>query len=370
MSLRIATFNVENLMNRFDFSGFRNQLLQDRALSLFQIENEADYRHLERARMISHTDDARQLSALAIAAARADVICLQEVENIEALRAFEYGYLFKMVGHGYREKYLAKGNDMRGIEVAIMFRTETAFGEPIEFVSMQSHAHVTFEELGLYDDALAAVGEKPHDRVFRRDCVEVDLKVAGRPVTIYLVHFKSMGGARNGLPGRESTMPVRMAEAAAVRAIIEARFGPKAAQKRWAICGDLNDYRERIVVEGGIEGDWTFTPVAEDIRTSLDLLTEGDFCENVAERLPPLERWTLYHTRGPQERHLCQLDYVLVSGGWAQKNATRLPQIITKGQPWRTPFPPGQSPDRWPRIGWDRPKASDHCPVVMELDVL
>jgi exonuclease III len=132
----------------------------------------------------------------------------------------------------------------------------------------------------------------------------------------------------------------------------------------------LNDYRERIVVEGGIEGDWTFTPVTEDIRTSLDVLTEGGFCENVAERLPPLERWTLYHTRGPQERHLCQLDYVLVSGGWAQKNATRLPQIITRGQPWRTPFPPGQSPERWPRIGWDRPKASDHCPVVMELDVL
>ncbi len=30
MSLRIATFNVENLMNRFDFSGFRNELRQDR----------------------------------------------------------------------------------------------------------------------------------------------------------------------------------------------------------------------------------------------------------------------------------------------------------------------------------------------------
>ena len=22
---------------------------------------------------------------------------------------------------------------------------------------------------------------------------------------------------------------------------------------------------------------------------------------------------------------------------------------------------------RYPRIGWDRPKASDHCPVVMDL---
>ena len=34
MSLRLATFNVENLMNRFDYSGYRNQLQQDRTLAL------------------------------------------------------------------------------------------------------------------------------------------------------------------------------------------------------------------------------------------------------------------------------------------------------------------------------------------------
>ena len=32
MALRIATFNAENLMQRFDFSGYRNELRRDRTI--------------------------------------------------------------------------------------------------------------------------------------------------------------------------------------------------------------------------------------------------------------------------------------------------------------------------------------------------
>jgi predicted extracellular nuclease len=368
MSLRIATFNVENLMHRFDFSGFRNQLNQDRTLSLFEIKDEAEYRLLEQARMIAHTDDTRQLTALAIAETRSDIICLQEVDDVEALRAFEYGYLFKMVGEGYRNKYSSTGNDIRGIDVAVMMREETRQGEPIEFVRMTSHAHLTYEELGLHTPELEELGNKAFERIFRRDCLEIDVKVGGRPLTIYSVHFKSMGSPRNGLSGRDATMPVRIAEAKAVRHIIEARFGREhAAGKRWMICGDLNDYRERVII-GGDDPAYTFDPIQE-AHSSVDVLLADGFCENLVARRPAIDRWTLYHTRGPQERHLCQIDYLLASPALAKVNAAAVPDIVRRGQPWRTPFPPGQAVDRYPRTGWDRPKASDHCPVAVTLDI-
>ncbi|MGP2493126.1 endonuclease/exonuclease/phosphatase family protein [Mesorhizobium sp. PUT5] len=370
MSLRLATFNVENLMNRFDFSGFRNQLNEDRTLALFDIRTEAEYRMLEQARAISHSDDTRQLTALAVAATRADVICLQEVDNIEALKAFEYGYLFKMIGEGYRQKYTTAGNDSRGIDVAVMMRAETMHGQPIEFVRMTSHAYVTFEQFGLFTPELAALGHEPNERIFRRDCLEVDLTIGGVPLTLYLVHFKSMGPPRNGLDGRAATMPLRMAEASAVRRIVESRFGrDHAASKRWAICGDMNDYRQRVKIDGDAYSGYRFE-VADEDRSCLDVLLADGFCENVVERRPEIDRWTLYHTRGPQERHLCQLDYILLSPALASRNLAAVPDIVRKGQPWRTPFPPGQEVERFPRAGWDRPKASDHCPVAITLDLV
>ncbi|MBW3095861.1 endonuclease/exonuclease/phosphatase family protein [Pseudohoeflea coraliihabitans] len=368
MALRIASFNAENLLSRFDFSGFRNDLRRDRAVQLYDIGKEAVYQQVEMARTISLTDDTRQLTALAIADCFADILCLQEVESLDTLHAFEYGYLFKMAGAGYRQKYLVEGNDGRGIDVAILMREETAQGEPIVFERLQSHAHLTYEMLDLWDPVLADRA-RPGDRIFKRDCLEVDVRVGGKPFTFFLVHFKSMGPGRNGTPGREWTMPVRQAEARAVRHIISERFGGKTANKRFAICGDLNDYREKVVIEGDRRNGFTFEPRREEV-SALDLLLDDGFVVNPVERRAVLDRWTLYHTRGPEERHLCQLDYVLLSPRLAQTSGKAVPEIIRAGQPYRTIFPPGQALERYPRTGWDRPKASDHCPVVVEVPVI
>lgn len=370
MTLRIATFNAENLMHRFDFSGWKNAKYRDRTLHMLDVKDEKHFKALEEARVVAHSDDTLQLTALAVADCRADIICMQEVENLEALDAFEYGHLFKMAGQGYRHKYLIEGNDTRGIDVCVMMRDETASGESIEFVSMKSHAKLTYKDLGIHNKALAETGNELNERIFRRDCLEIDVKIGGRALTIYTVHFKSMGGGnKKEIDGRTWTMPVREAEAKAVRMIIEKRFGKgKTANKRWVICGDLNDYRSRVVVKGDRHAGFAFQHDTEQ-KSGFDPLIENGFSTNLIERRNLTDQWTLYHSRGESEQHLCQLDYILASPALADKNPKAIPEIIRNGQPYRTLFPEEQKVERYPRIGWDRPKASDHCPVVVELTV-
>ena len=96
---------------------------------------------------------------------------------MEALQAFEYGYLFKMVGNGYRQRYLIEGNDKRGIDVAVLMREHTRDGQKIECVDVRSHAAVTYRDFDLYIPELAPL--MPDDRVFKRDCLELDLRIGG-----------------------------------------------------------------------------------------------------------------------------------------------------------------------------------------------
>jgi len=380
MSVRIATFNVENLMQRFDFSGWRKEMAREHPKAGPGLRAQSHAQKLEQARLVAHADDARQMTALAIADTHADIVCLQEVENLQALEEFERDYVSGMTGLSYPEQVLIEGNDTRGIDVALMARRSTSTGESIEIGQVISHGMKSFERLGVYNTRLAKMGIEAKDRVFRRDCLEVNLRIGGKPVTLFVCHFKSMGPFRNGMTGREYTMPVRQAEAQSVRNIIEDKFGgARAARMRWLICGDLNDYTERQVISGNRQQGYRFAMKKED-HSGIDPLLADDFAISLMQRRARDDRWTLYYASGaieepadpknPATHHLVQLDYLLASPAIAKANAKALPHVVRSGQPHRTVFPEDQDVERYPRTGWDRPKASDHCPVAVTLKIV
>lgn len=333
-TIRVATFNVENMLQRFNFYVF-GQLRVEPSLRLLGIDDPAENMRLRRALHVVLTDDSRQQTAMAIRDTGADVVCLQEVDNAQVLDDFNDYFLDRSADAHYGWKRVLKGNDARGIDVAVMAR---------QYIKVESHRELTYGEVGLSAAQLKKLDAKSSDRVFRRDCLEVELKVGGKSLTLFVCHFKSMIG------GRDETMPVREAEAKAVKKIIEDKFAnPKTSD--WLILGDFNDY---TVHNGHAVTDHGLKP-----------LLAGGFSVNLVDRLPKKERWTHYY---PKDKTYHQLDYILASPSIAnaQANKTTKPEIIRKGLPHRVW---DAKEERYPRVGLDRPKASDHCPVVVELEI-
>jgi len=140
------------------------------------------------------------------------------------------------------------------------------------------------------------------------------------------------------------------------------------------VLGDLNDHRFAIGPGGEI---------VPTLPSGIDPLFE-DFAVDVTAGLPEIERWTLYHRdrEGPEGvpvEHHVQLDHILISPALAAANPDPQPQIVRRGLGYATPLDPthpdrsiawlSTRADRYPRIGWLRPQASDHCPVAVSLTI-
>ena len=355
MPLRIATFNVENLLRRFSAERDKRTgvWVPDPAVGLFEHASEAEGRLIEKAFQVAVSDDQRQLTAQAIRDCDADVLCLQEVDGLEVLRWFHDRYLRRAVDEPYEHFALLEGNDRRGIDVAVMSRR----GFPIR---VMSNASLTYRDVGHYTDDLRRWGAEIDDRVFKRDALEVEVETPAGPLAIWVCHFKSMS------EGRERTMPVRRAEAHAVRRLVERRFGARVETADWMIVGDMNDYRDKIRLERGAEGRLAARHERAE-ATGLDPLHADHFATDLVERLDAHERWTHFY---PEERELSALDHMFVSPALARANHRVRPTVIRSGLPYRVPLErivPPQPVARYPRVGFDRPKASDHCPLAVTL---
>ncbi|MBI5145827.1 MAG: endonuclease/exonuclease/phosphatase family protein [Thaumarchaeota archaeon] len=324
-SLRLMTFNVENLLQRFRFRDFE----KDDLLSLMEAETEAERAELIRTYWNILNDENRVFTALTIQQANPDVICMQEVENDRILNFFGKRYIDKIYKNNrdpFTYKRLIEGNDPRGIDVAVMSRYE------IESISSNRERRGAVP----YPDG------PREDRIFRRDCLEVNIKKNNKILTVFVCHFKSMSGGRN------ATKPIREIEASEVKKIIEEKFA-QPANEDWVIVGDLNDYTE--------------TDGVADDNHGLGALLNNGFSVNIVKNIDnPKDRWTHYYS---DDGSYHQLDYILLSPSLAAKNLGIRPEIIRNGQPFRADRYTG---DRWPRIGFERPKASDHCPVVADIN--
>jgi endonuclease/exonuclease/phosphatase family metal-dependent hydrolase len=316
MKLRLGTFNAENLFARFKFKGVRvkqNGTTSWRPYTQQELDQIAkDGWMVDKTFFTPFDPKTRELTARAIKGLDADVLALQEIEAMDSLKKFSTQFLS---ASGFKYKCLIDANDPRFIDVAVLSKYPFAYIRTYQYDRTPNNTSY----------------------VFSRDCLEVGLELpSGSAFPIFINHFKSM------MDGRLQTMPRRKLQAERLVQILNTRFSNNPGAAPWAVLGDLNDYMP---------------------STGLDPLLGQPWLHNVIQRLPASEQWTHYWAKQKEYR---QLDYIVLSQTLANANITAVPYIERRGLPKRATHYTGP---RFPGVGDNDPKASDHCPVVIEIDV-
>lgn len=313
-TITIATFNCENLFRRFKFNETLSQTKIDNSIK--------DGFIMDKAILQVITQNERKLTADAIKATKADIVCLQEVENMDTLKNFLSTY---MSSAGYKYRMLIDAKDPRFIDVALISK--------IPFGNVKTHQ---FSETG---------------KVFSRDCLEVEFTIGGKVLTVFVNHFKSMFDRSNKTAAqkRAITAPKRTAQCNAVLTIIKEKYKYSPQKSNWIIAGDLNDY--------------------PDDTTSLTPLLQSAWMENVVQTriTDPAEQWTHFWdtTTIPVDERYKQIDYLFLSKSLADANPDAKPLIVRKGIVTKATRYTGT---RFTGVT-DKQGASDHCPVAITLSI-
>lgn len=315
--LRVTTFNVENLFNRYAFldEPFQGSSYERfvQAVGIASIASRKGDLVADATTTIQ-----RNNTALAIEKAAPDVLAVQEVENVYALRILNEQYL----GRYFRTIILLDGNDPRGIDVGFLVRADL----DAEVLGIRSHIDDAVAGKTVERDTLSGIGYLTKNAVFSRDCLEVDLRVGGKELTFLVNHFKAQDQDPNSAIRRKG-------QAARVAELVDAAVD---RGRTPIVLGDLN--------------------VDRATDSSLDpLLSKPDLRE-----APVPDGWTHFYD---SKKSVSQLDYILVGASgaaWlpAQAEVVR-DGLSTKCKQYAGP--------RFSGIGPVHTEASDHCPLTVEL---
>ncbi len=284
----LATFNVNNLFLRYRFGDTypgdmskKSKSEAAEAMGWGFLPQIADGKFSSKA-YVFWDDERRKATADALKGGDGklpDILCLQEVESMAALRKFNDDHL----GGHYKNFMLVDGLDMRQIDVAV------ASIWPI--IDVRSHI-----DLRSGDGKL----------VFSRDCLEVTIAIArDAPLTLFVNHFKSKfaqgrtKAAKDAATVRAHDQRRRQAET--VARLVRQRMSGRTRTALYAVIGDFND-----------------TPSSPSVTP---LTRHSQLTDVVAAHLPPLERYT-YFWRG--RNRVSQIDHILASQALTKRIAARV----------------------------------------------
>ncbi len=366
----LATFNANNFFLRYKFTryypGANPRSVQD---ELAEVASQGflpapSFGRFGLSRFIVWDPARRELAAQALAEPDGqlpDILCFQEVENIQAIRTFNQQYL----DDHYQYSLLIDAYDPRNIDVGVL--------SVFPIVNVKSHIEEVHD------------GGQP---LFEnRDCLEVDIQLPGGEVlTLFVNHLKSKFVTREQNDTDASykakvrkSHAKRKAQAEQVLQYVKGRFGGRHNSALYAVVGDFNDTPE--------------SPYLAKLLSS-NLLTDV-----IRRHCPSNACWTYYwRSKG----RVSQIDYVLASKALTQRvnavaaaDPSKVPYIERGGLGFRelnaqnevlpskatlvhyetddvTPPSPSATPNekvdfRFPRyetvLGNWKNNISDHCPV-------
>ncbi len=255
--LRLATFNAEFLFDGRDGDGQATFAWKDDPV-------------LARA----HRDSIARV----VRAINADVVMLQEVENLETLELLATETLSDM---GYTA-YLVNGRD-------------TFTGQDVGLLS-----RLPVDEIGRTDERVPVGMTRQEYGVSKNMWARLDL--GGIPTTLIGVHFLAR-------PDDIERKPRREAQAEVIRRLVEQEM---AAGRAVAVLGDFNDFDPRVLDRAGS------APIT-DVLATIQRAGPGleDDLRNVAADVPQSERYTAYYDRNRNDEidagELSSLDHLLLS---------------------------------------------------------